>query len=127
MASTGALFDPTGPLGHEVYFDSLAGVLPTAAERLLMDGRSERVPPEALRVGDRIRIAAGEAFAADGGVLAGQGLAGLSALERLCAVDRRLRQDRHAQRGPAGDAAALGRRGRCRRTRRTSCISRPCC
>ncbi|KQY88321.1 hypothetical protein ASD35_12095 [Pelomonas sp. Root1444] len=101
VASTGALFDPAGPLGHEVYFDSLtmfvallllarwfelgarhraadaleavAGSLPMAAERLRDDGSSERVPPEALRVGDRIRVAAGEAFAADGCVLAGQG------------------------------------------------------
>ena len=101
IASTGALFDPRGLLGHEVYFDSLtmfvallllarwfelgarhraaealeavAGALPTAAERLLDDGRSERVPAEALRPGDRIRVAAGEAFAADGVVLSGQG------------------------------------------------------
>lgn len=101
VASTGALFDPGGPLGHEVYFDSLtmfiallllarwfelgarhraaealeavAGSLPMVAERLNDDGRSERVAPEALRVGDRIRVAAGEAFAADGWVLAGQG------------------------------------------------------
>ena len=101
VASTGALFDPGGPLGRDVYFDSLtmfvallllarwfelgarhraaealeavAGALPTVAERLNDDGTSERVPPEALRVGDRIRVAAGEAFAADGCVLAGQG------------------------------------------------------
>jgi Cu2+-exporting ATPase len=101
VASTGALFDPAGPLGGEVYFDSLtmfiallllarwfelgarhraaaaleavAGALPAAAERLRDDGTSERVPPEALRVGDRIRVVAGEAFAADGRVLAGQG------------------------------------------------------
>ncbi|WP_457349920.1 heavy metal translocating P-type ATPase, partial [Roseateles sp. P5_D6] len=103
VASTGALFDPGGPLGHEVYFDSLtmfvallllarwfelgarhraadaleavAGALPTAAERLREDGSSERVAPEALRVGDRIRVVAGEAFAADGRVLSGQGWA----------------------------------------------------
>ena len=101
VASTGALFDPSGPLGHEVYFDSLtmfvallllarwfelgarhraadaleavAGSLPTACERLLDDGGSERVAPAALRVGDRLRVAAGEAFAADGIVLTGQG------------------------------------------------------
>ena len=101
VASTGALFDPGGPLGREVYFDSLtmfvallllarwfelgarhraaealeavAGSLPGAAERLRDDGCSERVPPEALRAGDRIRVAAGEAFAADGRVLSGQG------------------------------------------------------
>ena len=101
VASTGALFDPGGLLGHEVYFDSLtmfvalllaarwfelgarhraaealeavAGSLPSAAQRLLPDGRSERVPAEALRPGDRIRVAAGEAFAADGVVVGGQG------------------------------------------------------
>ena len=101
VASSGALFDPGGLFGHEVYFDSLtmfvalllsarwfelgarhraaealeavAGALPTAAERLLADGRSERVPAEALRPGDRIRVTAGEAFAADGLVLAGRG------------------------------------------------------
>lgn len=101
VASTGALFDPRGLLGHEVYFDSLtmfvallllarwfelgarhraaealeavAGALPTTAERLLPDGRSEQVPAERLAVGDRIRVKAGEAFAADGTVLAGQG------------------------------------------------------
>jgi Cu2+-exporting ATPase len=52
--------------------EAVAGTLPAAAERLLDDGRSERVAPEALRVGDRIRVAAGEAFPADGAVLAGQ-------------------------------------------------------
>jgi Cu2+-exporting ATPase len=101
VASSGALFDPGGVFGREVYFDSLtmfvalllsarwfelgarhraaealeavAGALPSAAERLLADGRSERVPAEVLRAGDRIRVAAGEAVAADGVVLAGQG------------------------------------------------------
>jgi len=101
VASTGALLDPGGPLGHEVYFDSLtmfvallllarwfelgarhraaealeavAGALPSAAERLNADGSSERIPPEALRIGDRIRVAAGEAFSADGRVQSGQG------------------------------------------------------
>jgi len=101
VASSGALFDPTGPLGHEVYFDSLtmfiallllarwfelgarhraaealeavAGALPAAAERLREDGTAERVPPEALRPGDRIRVMAGEAFAADGRVSEGRG------------------------------------------------------
>lgn len=101
IASSGALFDPAGPLGHEVYFDSLtmfvallllarwfelgarhraaealeavAGALPAAAERLRADGGSERVPPEALRPGERIRVAAGEAFAADGRVVEGRG------------------------------------------------------
>ncbi len=102
IASSGALFDPAGVLGHDVYFDSLtmfvallllarwfelgarhraadaleavASALPAAAERLLDDGTSERVAPEALRPGDHIRVTAGEAFAADGCVLSGQGL-----------------------------------------------------
>lgn len=101
VASSGALFDPGGLFGHEVYFDSLtmfvalllsarwfelgarhraaealeavAGALPNAAERMLADGRSERVPAELLRPGDRLRVTAGEAFAADGTVLGGQG------------------------------------------------------
>lgn len=101
VASTGALFDPAGAFGHQVYFDSLtmfvallllarwfelgarhraadaleavAGALPATAERLRADGTAERVPPESLRVGDLIRVAAGEAFAADGCVHAGRG------------------------------------------------------
>lgn len=100
LASTAALFDPAGPLDGEVYFDSLtmfvallllarwlelgarhraadaleavAGALPAAAERLRDDGTGERVAPEVLRPGDRIRVAAGEAFAADGRVLEGR-------------------------------------------------------
>jgi Cu2+-exporting ATPase len=52
--------------------EAVAGALPATAERLRDDGTSERVAPEALRAGDRIRVAAGEAFAADGRVLAGQ-------------------------------------------------------
>ena len=99
-ASTGAVFDPGSGFGHEVYFDSLAmfvallllarwlemgarhraadaleavaATLPTAAERLLPDGRSERVALERLRPGDRIRVVAGEAIAADGEVRAGR-------------------------------------------------------
>lgn len=94
LASSAALFNPGGPFGHEVYFDTLsmfvsflliarwfemkarhraaealeavAGALPQAAERLLPDGRSERVAPERLHAGDRVRVAVGEAFAADG-------------------------------------------------------------
>lgn len=100
VASSGALFDPQGPFGHEVYFDSLtmfvallllarwfelgarhraadaleavADALPASAERLREDGRSERVEPHLLRVGDRLRVVAGEAFAADGEVLSGE-------------------------------------------------------
>ncbi|MFG6466105.1 heavy metal translocating P-type ATPase [Roseateles sp. BYS87W] len=101
VASSGAVFDPAGLFGREVYFDSLtmfvallllarwlelgarhraaealeavAGALPASAHRLKPDGSVERVVPEALRPGDRIRVAAGEGFAADGCILSGQG------------------------------------------------------
>lgn len=99
VASSAAVFDPNGPLGSQVYFDSLtmfvallllarwlellarqraaeeleaaAGRLPQAAERLLPDGGSEFVAPVRLQPGDRVRVAAGEGFAADGVVEAG--------------------------------------------------------
>lgn len=94
VASTAATFDPTGPLGAEVYFDSLgmfvsfllgaryielaarhraaqaledtASAAPQTAERLLDDGRSETVSVLRLAAGDRVRVALGDAFPADG-------------------------------------------------------------
>jgi Cu2+-exporting ATPase len=100
VASTGAAFDPGGPFGHEVYFDSLTmfvtfllggrwlqmkarhraaealdgalGALPDTALRLAADGSSERVVREALRPGDRVQVALGEAFATDGELLQGR-------------------------------------------------------
>ncbi|MCX2864217.1 cation-translocating P-type ATPase [Paucibacter sp. PLA-PC-4] len=100
VASSGATFDPGGPFGHEVYFDSLtmfvcfllagrwlelcarhrvaeeleratAG-LPDWVERIEPDGSSSRVSPALLRVGDLLRIAAGQAFAADGRIEQGR-------------------------------------------------------
>jgi Cu2+-exporting ATPase len=99
IASSGAAFDPHGAFGSEVYFDSLTmfvalllggrflelgarhraaeglenalGVLPEAATRLLADGASERVSIARLLAGDRVRVAVGEAFPADGRVLEG--------------------------------------------------------
>lgn len=122
LASSGALFDPNGPFGHEVYFDSLtmfiallllarwfelgarhraadaleavADALPNTAERLLEGGRSERVELAQLRLGDRLRVVAGEAFAADGMVESGEAwvnealLTGESAPVRKRAGDR---------------------------------------
>lgn len=101
VASTGALFDPTGPLGHEVYFDTLsmfvaflmlgrwfemgarhraalalesvASALPDRAQRLAADGRLETVHVAELRLGDRLHVPAGERFAADGVVEQGEG------------------------------------------------------
>jgi Cu2+-exporting ATPase len=93
-ASTAATFDPSGPAGAEVYFDSmtmfisfllaarylelrarhgaalalertLAG-LPETAWRLGADGSVEAVSVSRLAPGDRIRVAVGQAFAADG-------------------------------------------------------------
>lgn len=97
LASSAATFDPAGPWGHEVWFDSLtmfvafllggrylearlrertAGALdalmnrlPVAVVRELADGRSETVSARRLRAGDVVRVAAGEAFAGDGVLL----------------------------------------------------------
>lgn len=99
VASSGAAFDPNGPFGSEVYFDSITmfvtlllcgralelrarhraaasleealGALPESATRLLPDGRTECVSLARLRVGDRLQVAVGETFPADGRVLDG--------------------------------------------------------
>ncbi|HEY1228761.1 MAG TPA: cation transporter, partial [Ramlibacter sp.] len=98
-ASTAATFDPTGPLGGEVWYDSLtmfvffllsgrlleqrlrertAGSLealvrrlPSTVERQSANGAFVRVAASALHVGDRIRVLPGEAIPADGTVLDG--------------------------------------------------------
>ncbi len=103
IASSGATFDPGGIFGHEVYFDSLtmfvffllggrwlelrarhkvalsleAGTarLPDSVERLRPDGGTERVAIARLAAGDRVRVAAGAAFPADGVLLEGRSLA----------------------------------------------------
>jgi Cu2+-exporting ATPase len=100
-ASTVATVDPAGPLGAEVWYDSVtmfvffllsgrlleqrlrdrtAGALealmrrvPATVERRLADGRYERVAVRRLRPGDVMRVLPGEAFAADGRVLEGEG------------------------------------------------------
>ena len=100
LASSAATFDPAGLLGREVWFDSVtmfvffllsgrlleqrlrdrtAGALealmrrlPQTIERQLADGRFERVTVRRLRVGDVVRVLPGEAFPADGTVLAGR-------------------------------------------------------
>lgn len=98
-ASSVSTFDPQGPLGGEVWYDSVtmfvffllsgrlleqrlrdrtAGALealvrrmPQTVERLRADGAGERVAVRQLAVGDRIRVLAGELVPADGTVLAG--------------------------------------------------------
>lgn len=100
FASTAATFDPAGPLGGEVWYDSVtmfvffllsgrlleqrlrdrtAGALealvrrlPETVERVADDGSAERVAVRALAAGDRVRIRAGEVFPADGRVLEGE-------------------------------------------------------
>lgn len=99
VVSTGATFDPAGVFGHEAYFDSLTmfvsfllvgryltlrmrnrvaatleGALdrtPATVRRLNADGSTTIVAPSQLRRGDRLRILAGEAFAADGPLVDG--------------------------------------------------------
>ena len=97
IVSSAGTFDPTGPLGAEVFFDSLtmfvfflltgrwlemrlrdrtAGALealtnrlPDTVLRLLPDGRQERVAIRRLAVGDTVLLFPGEAFPADGTVM----------------------------------------------------------
>jgi Cu2+-exporting ATPase len=99
VASTGATFDPGGIFGHEVYFDSMTmfvafllgarymelharqraaqalentlDSLPQQATRLLDDGRSELVSVLRLVPGERVRVALGQAFPADGRLIDG--------------------------------------------------------
>jgi len=99
-ASTAATFDPAGPMGGEVWYDSvtmfvffllsgrlleqrlrdrtagaleaLARRLPETVERIAGDGSTERVPVRRLQVGDRIRLHAGEVFPADGRLVEGE-------------------------------------------------------
>ena len=103
IVSSAGTFDPTGPLGAEVFFDSLtmfvfflltgrwlemrlrdrtAGALealtnrlPDTVLRLLPDGRQERVAIRRLAVGDTVLLFPGEAFPADGTVMEGETLA----------------------------------------------------
>jgi len=100
VVSSGATFAPGGVFGHEVYFDSLTmfvcfllggrwlslraqhrvaasledacARLPADARRVEPDGRFVPVPVSALHAGDRVRVFAGEAFAADGPVTDGR-------------------------------------------------------
>jgi len=99
-ASTAATFDPNGPMGGEVWYDSismfvffllsgrlleqrlrdrtagsleaLARRMPETVERQSEDGGFERVPVRRLAAGDRIRVLPGDVFPADGTVLAGE-------------------------------------------------------
>ncbi|HSW24165.1 MAG TPA: cation-translocating P-type ATPase [Burkholderiaceae bacterium] len=100
VASSGAAFDPGGPFGHEVYFDSLTmfvafllggrwlemrarhraeAALETATDRLpdrvwrlRGDGGVDEIAAGELRVGDAVRVPLGQAFAADGVLIEGR-------------------------------------------------------
>ncbi len=100
VVSSVGTFEPEGPLGAEVYFDSLtmfvffllmgrwlelrlrdrtAGALEAVLNRLpdrvrkrMASGEWQQVSIRRLAVGDVIEVLAGEAFAGDGQVLAGQ-------------------------------------------------------
>jgi P-type Cu2+ transporter len=99
-ASTAATFDPTGPMGGEVWYESVtmfaffllsarlleqrlrdrtAGSLeslmrrlPQAVERRKPDGGFEHVASRRIMAGDYIRVLPGQAFAADGVVIEGE-------------------------------------------------------
>lgn len=99
-ASSGAAFDPGGPFGHEVYFDSLGmfisfllggrflemwarhraeasledsiGRLPETALRENADGSVDSVSVLRLRPGDTVRVPLGQAFCADGRLTQGR-------------------------------------------------------
>ena len=99
-ASTAATFDPAGPLGREVWYDSVtmfvffllsgrlleqrlrdrtAGALealmrrlPQTIERQEQDGEFRRVAVRRLAAGDLIRVLPGEVFPADGIVTTGE-------------------------------------------------------
>jgi Cu2+-exporting ATPase len=99
VAGTGATFDPGGAFGSEPYLDSMAMFvafllgarwlelrartrgtealdalllrLPESVERMDADGTARPVPLARLRAGDRVRVAAGQAFPGDGAVLEG--------------------------------------------------------
>jgi len=100
VASTGATFDPGGIFGREVYFDSLTMFvsfllaarylelmarqravqaleaalerMPQQTTRLRADGRPEQVSVLRLTPGERVSVALGQAFPADGDVLEGR-------------------------------------------------------
>nr|WP_228529972.1 cation-translocating P-type ATPase [Diaphorobacter caeni] len=101
VVSTLGTFDPGGPFGAEVYFDSLtmfvffllsgrllelrlrdrtagaleavANRLPDSVERKNIDtGEFVRVTTRRLKVGDIVRVLPGEAFPADGRITAGE-------------------------------------------------------
>jgi Cu2+-exporting ATPase len=100
IASMGATFDPRGPFGHEVYFDSLTmflsfllggrylelrarhraaeeleqalARLPETCERSRPDGTWETVSVRRLQPGDDVRVVSGQAFPADGVLLQGR-------------------------------------------------------
>ncbi len=96
LVSSAATFDPAGPWGHEVWFDSLtmfvffllggrylelkardrtAGALDSLMNRLPQtcdqqtpDGSFQTVSVRRLQVGDTVRVQAGQAFPGDGAV-----------------------------------------------------------
>jgi Cu2+-exporting ATPase len=99
VASSGATFDPGGVFGHEVYFDSMAmfvsfllgaryleilarhraaealeqalAAMPEVAQRVRADGVVETVSIGRLRPGDRVHVALGASFPADGRLIEG--------------------------------------------------------
>jgi Cu2+-exporting ATPase len=126
IASSGAAFQPGGPFGSEVYFDSLTMFVsfllgarflemrarhraelaleetwsrtPNSVMRVKADGMVEVVSARSLAPGDLVRVPVGQAFAADGVVTEGE----TRADEALLTGESRP-QDKHV-----GDAVVAG-------------------
>ena len=71
MTTLGRWLEATGKLRATETLDALEKLLPSEA-RLVGDDGERRVPLDALRPGDRIRVLAGERFAADGRIVRGR-------------------------------------------------------
>ncbi|HYC78302.1 MAG TPA: heavy metal translocating P-type ATPase, partial [Planctomycetota bacterium] len=76
---------------------AIADLLPAAARRLRADGTEEEVAPDALRAGDRVRVAPGAAFPADVRILEGRG---------ACAASHVTGESAAVAVGPGDDAPA---------------------
>lgn len=80
LLTTGRLIE-TRTLRHAARaIGALQDMLPESAERLEADGRYRQLPARSIRVGDRIRVSAGDRAALDGHIVSGRSELDCSAL-----------------------------------------------